>query len=90
MKVLILFAHPAFERSIVNKQLLHEMRDLEGVTIHDLYQEYPQFEIDVEREQQLLLDHEVVVFMHPLFWFGTPSLFKAMARPRASARLGIW
>ena len=76
MKILILFAHPAFERSVINKKLLSEIETLDGVTIQDLYQHYPQFEIDIEYEQELLLNHDVVVLMHPLFWYGTPALLK--------------
>jgi glutathione-regulated potassium-efflux system ancillary protein KefG len=60
----------------VNRVLIQPVRDLEGVTFHDLYEEYPEFDIDVKREQQLLVDHDVIVFHHPLFWFSTPSILK--------------
>jgi glutathione-regulated potassium-efflux system ancillary protein KefG len=36
-KVLILFAHPAFEKSRVNRALATAAGDLEGVTFQDLY-----------------------------------------------------
>ncbi len=75
-RVLILFAHPALQKSRVNRVLIQQVRDLEGVTFHDLYEEYPEFDIDVKREQQLLLDHDIIVFQHPLFWFSTPSILK--------------
>ena len=38
-RVLILFAHPVLERSRVNRRLLDGVRDLEGVTVHDLYED---------------------------------------------------
>ena len=50
--------------------------DLPGVTFHDLYEAYPDFDVDVRREQELLLAHEVVVFQHPFYWYSTPPLFK--------------
>lgn len=76
MKVLVLFAHPALERSRVNRGLLEATRDLPGVTFHDLYEEYPDLHIDVGREQELLLGHDVFVFQHPFFWYSVPALLK--------------
>lgn len=75
-KVLILFAHPALEKSRVNRRLVEAVRALDGVTFHDLYQAYPDFDIDVEHEQRLLAGHDVVVLQHPLLWYSTPALVK--------------
>ncbi len=74
--VLILFAHPALEKSRVNRVLVSAVRDLPGVTVHDLYEAYPDFHVHVEREQELLLAHNVVVLQHPFFWYSTPALVK--------------
>lgn len=52
------------------------LHDLTGITLVDLYAEYPTFQIDIDREQQRLLDHDVVVFLHPLYWYSTPSILK--------------
>jgi glutathione-regulated potassium-efflux system ancillary protein KefG len=52
--VLILFAHPRFENSITNRALVAGLETVAGVTLHDLYEAYPDFNIDVEREQALL------------------------------------
>lgn len=76
MKVLILFAHPAFHKSKVNKFLVDGLINIEGVTFHDLYQEYPDFDIDVKREQELLQQHDVIMFHFPLFWYSTPAILK--------------
>lgn len=75
-RVLILFAHPALEKSRVNRLLIEDIQDLPGVTFHDLYEAYPDFDIDIEREQELLLDHDLIVCQHPFFWYSTPSLLK--------------
>lgn len=75
-RVLILFAHPALQKSRVNRALVRGVRDLPGVTFHDLYEEYPEFDIDVGREQGLLVEHDVIVFQHPLFWYSTPAILK--------------
>ena len=52
------------------------MRTLENVTINDLYEEYPDFFVDVNREQQLLLSHDIIVFQHPFYWYSCPALVK--------------
>jgi glutathione-regulated potassium-efflux system ancillary protein KefG len=75
-RILVLFAHPVMERSRVNKRLVDALRDLPGVTIHDLYEAYPTFAIDVAREQELLREHDVVVFQHPFYWYSTPAILK--------------
>lgn len=75
-KILLLFAHPNQEHSEVNLQLFRAACALPGVTGVDLYAEYPDFVIDIDREQQRLLEHEVIVFQHPLYWYSTPALLK--------------
>lgn len=75
-RVLVLFAHPVLERSRVNRRLLEAIRDLEGVTVHDLYERYPTLAIDVKHEQALLLEHEVIVFQHPFYWYSCPAILK--------------
>ena len=75
-KILILFAHPALERSRINARLVAAVRDLEGVTFHDLYEAYPEFDVEVRREQALLVEHEIVVLQHPFYWYSTPPLVK--------------
>ena len=74
--VLVLFAHPAIARSRVNRCLVEAARRVEGVTVNDLYERYPDFDIDVEREQALLTSHDVVVLQHPFYWYSTPSILK--------------
>lgn len=76
MKILVLFAHPAFHKSKVNKVLVEDLSEYENVTFHDLYDEYPELDIDVKREQQLLTEHDVIIFQFPLFWYSTPSILK--------------
>lgn len=75
-KVLVLFAHPAPGRSEVNVPLFNEAKLNKHVTAVDLYAQYPDFNIDIEREQQRLVDHDVIVFLFPLYWYSTPSILK--------------
>ena len=75
-KILILFAHPAIARSIMNRAMKEAVTGLDGVMIHDLYSCYPDFYIDVGYEQRLCEEHDVIIFQHPFYWYSTPSIIK--------------
>lgn len=75
-KILVLFAHPAYERSRVNRRLARVAREAPSVTFHDLYEAYPDLVIDVDREQKLLTEHDVILFQHPFFWYSCPAIVK--------------
>jgi len=75
-RTLVLFAHPALEKSRVHRGLLPWVPDHPDLTFHDLYEVYPRLDVDVAREQALLEAHEVVVFQFPLYWYSTPPLLK--------------
>ena len=75
-KILILFAHPRLENSRVNSRLIAAIPESPDITFHDLYENYPDFNIDVEREKDLLLRHDVIVWHHPLYWYSCPPLLK--------------
>ncbi len=75
-KILILFAHPRFEQSKTSRALLKNIEQAESVTLHDLYEEYPDFNIDIKHENNLLLAHEIIVWHHPFYTYGAPALLK--------------
>jgi glutathione-regulated potassium-efflux system ancillary protein KefG len=75
-RVLILFAHPALQKSRVNRQLADAVRSLEGVTFRDLYEEYPDLHLNVKAEQDLIVAHDVIVFQHPFYWYSSPAILK--------------
>lgn len=74
--ILINFAHPARTRSKMNNALRAAIEDLDGVTVNDLYATYPDFLIDVKREQGLCEKHDVIIFQHPFYWYSTPAIMK--------------
>ncbi|AXX93750.1 NAD(P)H-dependent oxidoreductase [Arcobacter ellisii] len=75
-KILVNLVHPNIENSVVNKKLINAISNLENVTINNLYTNYPEFKIDVKKEQELLLNHDVIVFQFPMYWFSSPALLK--------------
>jgi glutathione-regulated potassium-efflux system ancillary protein KefG len=75
-RVLVLFAHPRFEKSRVNRALLAALAGAEQITVHDLYEQYPDFNVHKARERDLLLSHQVIVWQHPIYMYGPPALVK--------------
>ncbi len=75
-RILILFAHPRLENSRINRRLVDSISEFDHVTFHDLYETYPDFNIDVEHEKQLLLDHDLIVWHHPFYWYSCPPILK--------------
>jgi glutathione-regulated potassium-efflux system ancillary protein KefG len=75
-KILILFAHPRLEKSRANSSLIHEIPRMPDITFRDLYELYPDFNIDIEAEKELLLQHEIIIWHHPIFWYSCPPLLK--------------
>ncbi|RTY95276.1 NAD(P)H-dependent oxidoreductase [Flavobacterium sp. GT3R68] len=75
-KILIIFSHPLFEKSHANKALVKNIPESENITFHDLYEEYPDFDIDVKHEQWLLTQHDIIIWHHPMYWYSCPPLMK--------------
>lgn len=77
MKSLVILAHPSIEDSKVNKRWKQELVQYPNeITIHELYKEYPDWEIDIEREQRLLEAYDHIILQFPLYWYSYPPLLK--------------
>ena len=75
-KLIVYYAHPGHKHSHVNRAMADAADDIEHITCVDLYRDYPRYDIDVNIEQQRLLEHDVILFQFPLFWYSTPSIIK--------------
>lgn len=73
---LLVVAHPRLDRSVVNARLTKTAAERPEIEIHDLYQAYPDYQIDVAAEQERLLRHKVIGVQFPLFWYSVPALLK--------------
>ncbi|MEQ8236357.1 MAG: NAD(P)H-dependent oxidoreductase [Syntrophomonadaceae bacterium] len=77
MKTLVIVVHPNLEQSKINKRWSEELLKHEDkITVNLLYQEYPNEDINVEREQQLLLEHDRIVLQFPFYWYSAPYLLQ--------------
>ena len=75
-KLIVYYAHPGNKYSHANAAMVERASDVDGITFVDLYAQYPRFDINIDREQQRLLDHDVILFQFPMFWYSTPALVK--------------
>lgn len=74
--VLVLLFHSDLAASRVNGTMIERIRRTEGISVHDVYAKYPDFDVDVTAEQRLCRQHDVLVFQHPIQWYGAPALMK--------------
>ena len=75
-KLIVYHVHPGQRFSRANMAMTQAASRLDGITLVDLYADYPRHDIDVDKEQERLLDHDVILFQFPLYWYSTPSLLK--------------
>lgn len=77
MKTIIILAHPNIEQSNINKSWIEALaKSNPEVYVHNIYQKYPNWQIDVAAEQALLLNYDRVIFQYPFQWYNMPPLLK--------------
>jgi glutathione-regulated potassium-efflux system ancillary protein KefG len=75
-RTLLVFTHPALERTRLNWAMAEAARGVDNVTFRDLYELYPDFAVDVGDEQSELAQHDLIVLQFPLYWYTGPALLK--------------
>ncbi|MGH8804123.1 MAG: NAD(P)H-dependent oxidoreductase [Polaromonas sp.] len=74
--IYVIAAHPTWRESRVNRPLMQAAQALPRVQVQDLYSSYPDYAIDVAREQAALARARLVVLLHPIQWYSMPALQK--------------
>lgn len=74
--ILVVYAHPYPAHSRACAALLEPIRALDGVEVRSLYDLYPDFDIDGDAERAALEGAQLVVWLHPFYWYGPPALLK--------------
>ncbi|MFZ9519727.1 MAG: NAD(P)H-dependent oxidoreductase [Silvanigrellaceae bacterium] len=75
-KIVVLFFHPNLKTSKVGSALSETAASIPGVLFRDMYGIYPDYLIDVKKEQQIAEAHDLIVFQHPVYWYSCPPLMK--------------
>lgn len=75
MKTVINLFHPSYDQSRVNKALAQAAAG-DGFEVRNLYDLYPDFQIDVAKEQQVLKNADRIVLQFPIRWYSSPALLK--------------
>jgi glutathione-regulated potassium-efflux system ancillary protein KefF len=80
-RIVVLSAHPQLEHSRVTQALAQAAAgaDMSQIALRDLYALYPDYLIDVAAEQAALADAELLVWLHPVHWYGMTPLLKLWA-----------
>ncbi|WP_029192539.1 NAD(P)H-dependent oxidoreductase [Paenibacillus harenae] len=76
MNIMVIVAHPNLEISRANRAFMLEMSNHTNIDVRNLYQEYPNWNIDADKEQQLLLNYDRIILQFPLYWYSCPPLLK--------------
>lgn len=74
--IVVIHAHPYPSRSRACRVLLDSIRALPNLEVRSLYDLYPDFDIDIGAEQAALERAQLVVWLHPLYWYTVPGLMK--------------
>jgi len=76
-KTLVILAHPKLGESQINAAWRSRLQEASHpVTIRDIYQMYPDWNIDVAAEQALLESHDRIFLQFPMYWYSVPPLLK--------------
>ena len=76
-KVLLVVAHPNIEGSIGNKTIIENFIALHpDAEIDELYKLYPDFKINIKKEQEKLLKADFIILQFPMFWYNAPALMR--------------
>ena len=76
MKTTVLVFHPHLEKESKVKKTLADKARQAGIEVRDLYVLYPDFAIDVAKEQQVLEEADRIILQFPIYWYQTPALMK--------------
>lgn len=74
MKTTVLVFHPNWDQSRVNKALANGLD--QQIEVRNMYQLYPDFKIDIEKEHQVLETADRIVLQFPMYWYSSPALLK--------------
>jgi glutathione-regulated potassium-efflux system ancillary protein KefF len=74
--IILISGHPDISQSTANRLILEELLADKRITFSDIKQNYPDYKIDIAKEQQLLLSADLIILQSPFIWYGLPAHMK--------------
>ena len=74
--IVVIHAHPYPRRSRACRALVGAIADFPGLELRTLYDLYPDFDIDIAAEQEALARAQLIVWLHPFYWYSVPGMLK--------------
>ena len=75
--ILIVSGHTDLNNSVANKNILNKLKnELPNAKFDVLSELYPNYMIDADKEQEKLLNADIIVLQYPIFWYSMPSLLE--------------
>lgn len=76
-QVLVISGHPDLSASYTNTVIINELKNqIDDIEVRRLDSLYPDYQIDIQAEQQALVKADVVILQFPFYWYSVPALMK--------------
>ena len=76
MRILAIFGHPDLDNSKVSRAWHNIFAANGGITINRLDKIHNNFQFDIPAQRKLIAEHDRIVIIFPIHWYGTPALLK--------------
>ena len=76
-KLTIILAHGHYAKSVANKTIIDCLKKkYPDAEVRNLGELYPDFNLDIEAEQKVLLDSDIILLQFPVYWYNMPGILK--------------
>ena len=76
MKTTVIIGHPNYKDSIANKTIVESLKKANGLQLRNLIELYPNYEIDINTEQKILINTDLLILQFPIYWASMPAILK--------------
>lgn len=76
MKTTIFVFHPNLEDGSNVNNALAKVAQVAGYKVRDMYKIYPNFQIDIPKEQEILEQSDRIILQFPMYWYSAPALMR--------------
>lgn len=74
---LMILAHPDLNASVANKTIAEAVKKAHpSLEVRNIIEHSTNYIFDVEKEQDALLRHDLIIIQSPMYWFSFPAILK--------------